>query len=630
MDLSVDPCQNFYQYACGGWIAKHPLTASASHVRRFDDPFYTMEPILRSIIEQDAVNKSGADDPAGALVGRYYQSCLDAPANVQARSAILTGLAAIGNIQSFDDLARQAAAQRQIGSGTFFSSGFATSVTDASRRIVFVDQGGVELERYHYVEPTEAPTLNSYRAHIAALASFFPSTSINADQVIQIETTLARAALDPDQRGDPRTLHHVMSVGDLAALAPTFSWGVYFQAAGLAGIETVDVTTPDYLVAVDGLLKSTPLSALKMYMAWQLIEDKASRLDDAILATEFVFWGEVINGLTVPAQRSWTCYNDTVRRLGMALSRPYIARHYPQGTTDDVGGMIGDLRSALSRRIVAASWLDPPTQDQAQLKLTAIADKVGYPAAWPSDDGLALQGSYVENDLEIDAWSSRAALAKLDQPVDHQLWSTSPITVNAFYSRIDNGITIPAGILQLPFFGAGYSAASNYGAIGAVIGHELTHGFDNAGRLFDASGVLRDWWSSDTGTAFGERAQCFVDQYSAYQALPGLAVDGALTLPENIADVGGLNVAYDAWAARGAHEGDRAGLDERQQFFVAYAQMNCQNARDQYIESLVNTDPHAPAPVRVNGTLANVPAAAEAFACAPGTPMAPAVPCAIW
>jgi len=571
-----------------------------------------------------------ADDPDGRIVGAYYQGCLDAPANLSARGTLAPILAAINAIQSLDDLARQAAVQRLIGSGTFFWNGVITDVSDPTHRIAALDTGGIELARYHYVDPAEASTLAAYRQHISKLASFFPAVSIDATQVLQIETTLASAAIDPDDRTDPRTLHHRMSLEDVAALAPTFPWSTYWQARGLSDIDAVDVAVPAYLTALDSLLKSTPLPALKMYMAWQLIEDKAPRLDQALLDEEFNFWGRVINEIPSPAPRSWTCYLDTQNWLGMSLSKPYIARFYRDSSTKDVTAMIADLRGALSRHIAAAAWLDAETEAAAQDKLAAITAKVGYPSQWPALDGLSLNGSFVDYNLQIDAWQNQGALASLNQPVDHTLWNAAPVTVNAFYSPGDNAITIPAGIMQLPFFADGYSVASNYGAIGVVLGHELTHGFDNSGRLFDGTGLLHDWWTPDTETAFQARAQCVVDQYSSYQVLPGVSVDGQLTLPENLADLGGVNLAYDAWMARGEHEGARGGLDDRQQFFVAFAQSWCENARDAFLQTQVSTDPHSPPRQRVNGALANAPAAAEAFCCAPGTPLAPLNPCAVW
>ena len=630
MQPSADPCQDFYQYACGGWIASHPLGNDGSFVTRFDDPLYAMEPILADILQKEAAGMVAADDPDGRIVGAYYQGCLDAPANPSARGTLAPILAAINAIQSLDDLARQAAVQRLIGSGTFFWNGVITDVSDPTHRIAALDTGGIELARYHYVDPTEAPTLAAYRQHISTLASFFPAVSIDATQVLQIETTLASAAIDPDDRTDPRTLHHRMSLEDVAALAPTFPWSTYWQARGLGDIDAVDVAIPAYLTALDTLLKSTPLPALKMYMAWQLIEDKAPRLDQAVLDEEFNFWGRVINEIPSPASRSWTCYLDTQNWFGTSLSKPYIARFYRASTTKDVTAMIGDLRGALSRHIAAADWLDAETQAAAQDKLAAITAKVGYPSQWPTLDGLSLSGAFVDYNLQIDAWENQGALASLNQPVDHTLWNAAPVTVNAFYSPGDNAITIPAGIMQLPFFADGYSPASNYGAIGVVLGHELTHGFDNSGRLFDGTGLLRDWWTPDTETAFQARAQCVVDQYSSYQVLPGVSVDGQLTLPENLADLGGVNLAYDAWMARGDHEGARGGLDDRQQFFVAFAQSWCENARDAFLQAQVSTDPHSPPRQRVNGALANAPAAAEAFSCAPGTPLAPLNPCAVW
>ena len=630
MNMTVDPCQDFYQYACGGWISARTLSPGASYVRRFDEPFYAMQPILQGLMQQEAAGMVSSDDPDGQVVGRYYQGCLDAPANAGARASLAPMLAAIDAIQSLDDLARQAAAQRLIGSGTFFSSGITRDVSAPDQQVVYLDQGGIELARYHYVDPTEASTLAAYQRHITALAALFPGRSIDPAQVLQIETTLAAAGLDPDDRGDPRTLHHRMSLEDVEALAPTFPWATYWQARGFGATDTVDVSVPAYLTALDGLLSSTPLPALKMYMAWQLIEDKASRLDSEALNEEFNFWGRIINEVSAPQPRTWTCYVDTQSRFGMSLSRPYIAHYYAARTTSDVTGMIHDLRGALSQHIAAAGWLDAETQAAAQDKLAAVAAKVGYPSRWPTLDGLSLSGAYVDYDLQIDAWAAQRADAMLTQPVDHDAWSTAPVTVNAFYSAGDNAITIPAGIMQLPFFADGYSTASNYGAIGVVLGHELTHGFDNSGRLFDGTGLLRDWWTPDTAAAFQSRAQCVVDQYASYQVLPGLSVDGQLTLPENLADMGGVNLAYDAWMAKGEHEESRGGLDDRQQFFVAFAQSFCELSTDAYVRALAGTDPHTPAHQRVNGALANAPAAAEAFSCAPGTPLAPVNPCSVW
>jgi predicted metalloendopeptidase len=352
-------------------------------------------------------------------------------------------------------------------------------------------------------------------------------------------------------------------------------------------------------------------------------------MDGPILSEDFDFWGRIVNEIATQQSRQWTCYQDTVRRFGGSLARPFIARHYSNDTTDEVTTMISRLRTALAGRITNM-WLDGPTQAEAQAKLTALGAKVGHPSRWPTLDGLALSGSYADDDLQIDAWAFQVALDRLTQPVDHGLWATTPLVVNAFYSPTDNAITIPAGILQLPFFGAGYSGASNYGAIGAVLGHELTHGFDSSGRLFDGTGRLRDWWTPETAAAFESRVQCVIDQYASSEVVPGVPVDGRLTLPENIADLGGLNLAYDAWTATGEHERPRGGLDERQQFFVAYAQMSCSNARTAYLETLAETDPHAPAHQRVNGTLANLPAAGQAFSCALGTPLAPTAPCAVW
>jgi endothelin-converting enzyme/putative endopeptidase len=631
IDAQVDPCTDFYHFACGGWISAHPLHADGSSIGRGSQAFYDMVPILRGIISDDARDIRLADDPQGAYVGQHYRNCMAAPGDTSAQALLQPHLDEIDAIASLDDLAAVVAHQRQIGSHTFFYMFVTIDPMDATRHLVAADQGGLELpDRSYYLDDDQQPVRDQYREHITRLSGLF-GAPVDADAVLRVEHALAAAERSSDDRRDPTTDYHLMSADALIALAPHFPWQRFLDAGGFPAFSSVDVIEPDFFRALDSLVTTAPLADLKHYLRWQLIDDKSSYLDSAPVDEQFRFHQQELLGVSQASPRDWTCYLSTLSIFGFPLSRPYVARNFGPDQRAAVRTVIDQLHAALVQRVSAVDWLDDPTRAAALAKLQALVPKVGYPDQWPDLNGLASDApSYMAENLALAAYNVARSFQSLDQPVDRNLWYMTPIEVNAYYSQEENAIVFPAGILRAPFFLSGASRAGNLGALGAIAGHELTHALDDEGRHYDGAGSLHDWWSPGAAGLFETRAQCLVDAAEHFQALPGMNVDGTLTLGENIADLGGLKLAYDVLTSAHDPEPARHGFDERQQFFLSYAQNWCQNQRDETTAQALRTDPHAPVQYRVNGVVAQVPAFAQAFHCPATAPLVRPQPCDVW
>jgi putative endopeptidase len=629
LDRHTSPCNDFYQFACGGWIAARPLSASASFDSTFLDPFYREVGTLRPILRQ-AADTAGTQQGDARLVGNYHRACLAAPQETRARQRVLELQSKLDVVQSIEDLAGALAMFDRLGSSSFFWMFVGTDLDDPSRHVLGVAPGGMELpDRSYYLDAEDADLRQRYLEHIRTLARLL-NVSVDADAVLAIESALASASPTPAEERDPRGAHHPMSLDELSALAPHFPWSAYLAALGVPASARIDAVSPTYLMALDRLLVERPLTGLRDYVRWQVIEDEASKLDQEFLDEEFAFHGRLFNGLSAPVSRDWHCYQQTTGRLGFQIARQYLDRLFDPGQRPAQRALIQEIKTAMRARLAMAPWLDDATRAEAQAKLDKLTEKIGYPDVWPSLPEFDASGTWLDANLaRNEAYHARAVIS-LGAPVDRSEWLMAPIEVNAYYGATTNEIVFPAAIFSLPFFDPASGAAVNHGAIGAVMGHELTHAFDDAGRQFDGDGALRNWWTPGVEAAFAQRTSCLVDAFSRREPLPGQHVDGIRTLGENIADLGGLNLAFDAWKASGALTAPVAGFSGDQQFFIGYAQMYCARVAPQYQETLLATDPHAPMKERVNVPLSQLDAFAEAFHCSAGSPMRPRPACAVW
>jgi putative endopeptidase len=639
IDHTVSPCENFYKFACGNWISKNPIPPDRGRWTRFDALTELNLEKLRAILEQAAAGS----DPATRKIGDFYASCMD-EAGIEAKglAPLAPELARIEALTGAQSLPALVARQHQNGARAFFAFRSTEDNADATKVIAELDQAGLGLPDRDYYLREDASSLelrNAYRRHVANMLRLLGEpTDVadkNADVVLALETDLAKASLDRVKRRDPKNLDHKLSRTDLAGLAPRFAWGDYFSAVGQGGIDALNVTWPDFLKGFDGVLGGYDVAALRTYLRWHLVNRAAQWLAKAFVAERFAFQGRILTGAQEDRPRWKRCVQQTNWMIGEDLGRAYVATAFPPNTKDDTLAMIRAIEAAYADDIANLDWMTPGTKAKALAKLAAITNKVGYPDKWRDYSALEIvRGDALGNALRAEGFEFRRRLAKIGKPVDRSEWSIPPPTVNAYYNPRTNDINFPAGILQPPFYDPKLDAAANYGAIGSVMGHEMTHGFDDQGRKYDGNGNLHDWWTPVDETAFEKRAACLVNQYGAFTAVGDLNVNGRLTLGENIADTGGLHLAHAALerALNGAAPPPIDGLTAPQRFFVAYAQAWCGNASDQEKRRRVLTDPHSPNEFRVNGVVANEPAFTRAFSCPVGAPMAPPPEkmCRVW
>lgn len=630
IDHKVSPCENFYQFACGSWINKNPIPPDRGRWTRFDVLSELNLEKLRAILETAAAGS----DPATRKIGDFYASCMDEAAiEAKGLEPLAPELARIDAVTSPADLAALIAREHENGARAFFAFSSTPDNADATKVIAEVDQGGLGLPDRDYYLRTDAASAelrSAYRRHVTNIFELLgehpKAADTHADLVLVIETDLARASLDRVKRRDPKNLDHKLSRAELAALAPRFAWDDYFTAAGQAGIDSLNVSWPDFLKGFDGVLVNYEIPVLKVYLRWHLINRVAQWLPKAFVEERFAFQGRVLTGAKEDRPRWKRCVQHINWMMGEDLGRAYVAAAFPPKTKDATLAMIRTIEAAFAEDIAGLAWMTPETKTKALAKLAAIANKVGYPDKWRDYSALEIvRDDALGNALRADAFEFHRRLAKIGKPVDRSEWSIPPPVVNAYYNPRTNDINFPAGILQPPFYDPKLDAAANYGAIGSVMGHEMTHGFDDQGRKYDGNGNLRDWWTDADAAAFEQRAVCLVNQYGNFTAVGDLKVNGRLTLGENIADTGGVHLAYAALekALKGKSPARINGLTAPQRFFVAAAQAWCGSASDQEKRRRVLTDPHAPNEFRVNGVVANEPAFARAFACRVGAPMAP-------
>jgi putative endopeptidase len=640
LDRSVDPCTDFYDFACGGWLARTAIPPDRpAWSRSFSEITERNLAILRAILEADAAGRFAPGDDEARKLGDFYATCMDEPKAETASAATLReALAAIAAVRDRESLARMVARLHLEDVTALFVFRPQQDLRDATEEIGAADQGGLGLPERDYYLKRDARSVAlraRYGAHVARmleLAGASPRAAAkDARTVLRIETALAQGSLPVVERRDPYNVYHRLDRAGLEREAPAFPWAAYFIALGRPDVSAINVAVPGFFARLNQVVATTRLADLRTYLRWHLLDASARALGARFVDEDFRFTA-ALTGTERLLPRWKRCVTATDQMLGEALGKAFVRTTFGDAERDRARAMITSIERSFAADVSGLAWMDAGTRTRALEKAAEIANKVGFPDRWRRYDALEIdRTSYLLNLMRGAVFESRRQLDKIGRPVDRTEWLITPPTVNAYYDPSLNEIVFPAGILQPPFFTAAAPDAVNYGAIGMVMGHELTHGFDDQGRKFDGHGNLRDWWTPEVAEAFTRRAACLVRQFDGYVAVGDQHVNGRLTLGENIADQGGLKLAHAAYRSVGAPRTARGGpFSAEQQFFIAFAQSWCTKRRPDLARLLANVDPHAPPRDRVNGAVANLEAFGVAFSCPAGSPMAPATRCAVW
>jgi endothelin-converting enzyme/putative endopeptidase len=638
LDRTADPCNDFYQFACGGWLAAHPPPADQPRYGRFEELQERNNAILRDILEDAAKPSSGADL---RQIGDYYASCLDTQTiDSKGIAPLKPELDRVAAIKSTADIPAVVGYLHTLGFGPFFGFGAAPDFKDATQYIATFGQGGLGLpDRDYYVkdDANSVKLREQYLQHVSKMFQLAGETperaAAAAKTVMQIETALAQKALDRVAARNPTNLYHKMPLDEARKLAPSFDLAAYLKAAEAPPVQSANITEPEFMKEFDRIISTTPIDDLKTYVRWHVLHGQTSYMPKAFDEETFAFYGTLLTGAKEQRPRWKRCVDATNADLGEALGKVYVDRTFgPEGKARTLK-MVQAIESALDSDIKEITWMSDETKQAAAVKLRAVANKIGYPDRWRDYSSLQIvRGDALGNSLRSNTFAYRRQLAKIGRPVDKTEWLMTPPTVNAYYNPFENNINFPAGILQPPFFIKAADDAVNFGAAGAVVGHELTHGFDDQGRRFDAGGNLRDWWTPADGKAFEERATCVADQYSGYTAVDDVKLNGKLTLGENVADNGGLRLAWMALMEelKTKHLADADGFTPEQRFFIGWGQMWCENRTPEIARLHARTNPHSPGRYRAIGVVSNMPEFQKAFSCQANAKMVKQPVCRVW
>ena len=643
MDRTADPCADFYQYVCGGWMKSNPIPPDQASWSVYGKLTEENGEFLWGILEEAA--KPAADRiPTQQKIGDYFEACMDEPRIESLGSTPLNSvLDEIAALKSKGDLANLLAEQHQkdYGSGWLFGFGSDQDYGDATQVIAFAHAGGLSLPDRDYYTKTDTKskeTRDKYVRHVTKMLELIGESKAQAEKdaqtVLRIETDLAKPALTRVERRNPYNLYHKMTPAQLSALTPLFEWKLYLVRSGLITINTMNVTEPKFFKALNNELKTVPLSDWKAYLRWHAVHSRAAYLSNAFVVEDFNFFRKTLRGVNELPPRWKRCVRYVDRDLGEAMGQEFVRRTFSADTKAKTVDMTRRIEAAMESEIKALDWMTDATKQRAIEKLHAVANKIGYPDRWRDYSSLDVKrGDFFGNATRATVFESRRELAKIGKPVDRGEWGMTPPTVNAYYNAQMNDINFPAGVLQPPLYDPKLDDAPNYGNTGSTIGHELTHAFDDEGRQFDGQGNLKDWWTPEDAKKFEERVQCVRDQYAQYTVVDDIKINSKLTSGEDVADLGGTLLAYIAWkdALANQHLEPIDGFTPDQRFFIGFAQWACENERPENLRVNAITNPHSPGKYRVNGIVSNMPEFEKAFNCHDGNPMVRgAKACKVW
>jgi len=643
IDKTVDPCVDFYQYACGNWLKTAEIPPDQSSWVSFVDLRERNTVILRDILDKASADKPGRS-AIDQKIGDYYASCVDEKAvDAKGLQPVKPELDRIAAVSDKTALIDAIARVHLIGPNALFNFYSSPDLHNADQVIGFLDQGGLSLpDRDYYIK--DDPKMVEMRKHLVEYATqVFTLTGQSATQaadsaqtVLRVETSLAKASMDRTMRRDPKNRDHKMTRDAAVALAPNFYLDRYFADMGAPSFSELNVVNPDFFKQVNSVVDSESLDSLKTYVSWQLLNRAAPWLSQPYVDASFKM-RQQLTGQKENQARWKRCVNATDNAMGEALGQSYVELTFGANGKQRMLKMVDALEVSLDQDIHGLSWMSDDTKKQAKLKLEAIRNKIGYPDVWRDYSSLTIvRGDLMGNFFRATEFESKRDMAKIGKPLDRNEWGMTPPTVNAYYSGSENEIVFPAGILQPPFFDKSMDDAVNFGGIGVVIGHELTHGFDDQGRKYDPQGNLRDWWTEQDGKEFEKRVSCVADEYSNFVAVDDLKLNGRLTLGENTADNGGARVALMALEHmiaddKTGKEGQKIdGYTPEQRFFLGFGRVWCEKQRPEFARMRVSVDPHSPGKYRINGVVQNMPEFQRTWGCKAGQPMVSANACHVW
>jgi putative endopeptidase len=643
-DTSVDPCVNFFQYACGTWLKQNPIPPDRSSYGIDTQLTENNNLILKSVLEH-ASDPQAQRDPDTQKIGDYYATCMDTQAIDKAGLGELQPmLDRINALSSTKELAPLVAMLQKNGAEVLFSLDSDEDFKDARHMIASAGQPRLGLPEKGYYLRTDDKSVTLRKQYVDHITRTLTLAGEPADQaaadakrVLALETKLATASLSPEEMRDPAKLYHPTELASFRTQLGAFDVDTYLHTLGTPSFTSLNVSTPGYFDALNKTLPQTDLASLKALLRWNLLHSTPGTALPAILDNEqFAFYGKTLRGQPEQRVRWKRCVEAVDGALGEALGRVYVAQQFSSQDKARTTAIMNDIEAAMGRDIEQLDWMSAPTKAKAEDKLKTVTNKIGYPDKWRDYSSLTIaRGDAIGNARRAAAFEQHRDLAKIGRPTDKLEWQMSPPTVNAYYSPQTNSVNFPAGILQPPYYDPHMGDAANYGEAGGLEGHELTHGFDDEGRQFNGDGNLSEWWTPADKQKFKERADCVVKEYDGFVAVDDLHVNGKLTLGENIADIGGVRLGYLAWQHRLQEPGvkpeaDLSGMTPAQQFFTAYGQSWCESTRPETLRLRVETDPHSPEEYRVNGIVENMPEFQQAFGCKAGQPMVSANRCSIW